>query len=46
MSLSALNWNDHSCYEYSSILDNAANVTILANATAEVAQPANEADQN
>lgn len=46
MSLNALNWDDHSCYAYSSILDNARNVTILANATAEVAQPAAEANQD
>ena len=46
MALDALNWNDHSCYAYSSILDSAANVTILANATAEVAQPDMEANQD
>ena len=39
LSLDDLNWDDHSCYQYSSILDNTQGVTILANATAEVAQP-------
>jgi len=36
MELDDLNWNDHSCYDYSNILDVAAGVTILPNATAEV----------
>jgi hypothetical protein len=36
MTLDGLNWNDHSCYNYSNTLDVATAVTILANATAEV----------
>lgn len=46
MALDDLNWDDHSCYSYSSILDAAKNVTILANATVEVAQPSMEANQD
>ena len=39
LTLDDLNWQDHSCYNYSITLQQAANVTILANATAEVALP-------
>lgn len=46
MTLDGLNWNDHSCYNYSNTLDVATAVTILANATAEVALPASMAQSS
>ena len=38
--LNDLNWDDHSCFNYSNTLNVASNVTILSNATAEVPQAA------
>ena len=36
--LDQLNWQDHACWNYSSTLQNATSITILPNATANVAQ--------